>query len=141
MIDAYGHPSTLADIRERFGYAFLPHSPQRGFIRPHLSTRPVDGVFDIGPVRVVTRYLNHPCLTLGYRLEAAGVNVVYATDHEPHGPPDPSGGTPVHPEDRRHIEFLQGAGVEVDPFSVPPQLDIRFLQLGQRGFDKLDRRL
>src|SRR5919109_459337 len=44
----------------------------------------VEGVFTIGDVRVTARYLNHPALTLGYRLEADGVSVAYATDHEPH---------------------------------------------------------
>src|SRR5262249_48883608 len=37
-----------------------------------------------GGVRVVAHYLNHPALTLGYRLEADGGSVVYAGDHEPH---------------------------------------------------------
>ena len=31
-----------------------------------------EGSFEIGPVRVVAQYLNHPALTLGYRLEAGG---------------------------------------------------------------------
>ena len=55
----------------------------------------VEGAFDVGSVRVVARYLNHPALALGYRLEAGGVSIVYATDHEPHAAPDrgrPGGG-------------------------------------------------
>ena len=28
-----------------------------------------EGVFDLGSIRVTTQYLNHPALTLGYRLE------------------------------------------------------------------------
>ncbi|MHC4065087.1 MAG: MBL fold metallo-hydrolase, partial [Planctomycetota bacterium] len=32
---------------------------------------------------MTTHYLNHPALCLGYRLEADGVAVVYAADHEP----------------------------------------------------------
>ena len=31
-------------------------------------------------------YMNHPALTLGYRIEADGASIVYATDHEPHSP-------------------------------------------------------
>jgi len=42
--------------------------------------------FQIGRLRVIPRYLNHPALTLGYRLETGSVTVVYATDHEPHAP-------------------------------------------------------
>jgi CheY-like chemotaxis protein len=71
-----------------------------------------EGVFDLGSVRVTTQYLNHPALTLGYRLEADGAIVVYATDYEPHSlhPLDtPPGTIPVHHEDQRHIRFLEGA--------------------------------
>src|SRR5215510_2159567 len=71
----------------------------------------VEGAFEIEDVHVAARFLNHPALTLGYRLEAGGASVVYAVDHEPHsahhtdaGPADP-----VHQEDRRHIEFCAGA--------------------------------
>jgi len=70
----------------------------------------VEGVFTIGDVRVTARYLNHAALTLGYRLEADGVTVVYATDHEPHSHTlAGGGGEPPAGEDRRHVEFLAGA--------------------------------
>ena len=39
-----------------------------------------EGAFDLGAVQVTGRYLNHPGLALGHRLEAGGVAVVYATD-------------------------------------------------------------
>ena len=44
----------------------------------------VEGAFEIEDVHVAARFLNHPALTLGYRLEAGGASVVYAVDHEPH---------------------------------------------------------
>jgi CheY-like chemotaxis protein/phosphoribosyl 1,2-cyclic phosphodiesterase len=72
----------------------------------------VEGVFEIGSVRVTTHYLHHPALTLGFRFEADGASVVYACDHEPHSlyPLDSAPGTaPVHHEDRRHVEFLTGS--------------------------------
>jgi len=82
----------------------------------------VEGEFGVGGVRVVARYLNHPALALGYRLEAAGVSMVYATDHEPHAPP-PDDGTaspapraahpPAHREDQRHRQFLAGADLVI----------------------------
>ena len=34
----------------------------------------VEGVFQVGDITVRSRYLNHPALTLGYRLEADGVS-------------------------------------------------------------------
>jgi phosphoribosyl 1,2-cyclic phosphodiesterase/DNA-binding response OmpR family regulator len=70
----------------------------------------VEGEFAIGDVRVTTRYLNHPALTLGYRLEADGVAVVYATDHEPHSRALAEGhGGDLAGEDRRHADFLASA--------------------------------
>jgi len=73
----------------------------------------VEGTFQAGGVRATTRYLNHPAMTLGYRLEADGGTLVYATDHEPHSPEHASGGGDIdgHPEDRRHAEFIAGADV------------------------------
>jgi CheY-like chemotaxis protein/phosphoribosyl 1,2-cyclic phosphodiesterase len=65
----------------------------------------------VGGVNVTAHYLNHPGIALGYRLEADGVAVVYATDHEPHSRHQP--GRPVHEEDRRHIEFLSRADLVI----------------------------
>ncbi len=81
----------------------------------------LEGSFMLGGVRVIARYLNHPALTLGYRLEIGGVSVVYATDHEPHARPEQ--GTEMtdragmltlsHHEDRQHVEFLAGADLVI----------------------------
>jgi CheY-like chemotaxis protein len=71
-----------------------------------------EGRFTVGGVHVVAQYLNHPALALGYRLEAGGVAVVYAVDHEPHASNPAArraGDPPMHREDRRHVEFLTAA--------------------------------
>jgi CheY-like chemotaxis protein/phosphoribosyl 1,2-cyclic phosphodiesterase len=78
----------------------------------------VEGTFDLGAVRVTARYLNHPGLALGYRLETSGVTLVYATDHEPHSShhrdvSDPTQLPPIHREDQRHVEFLAGADLVI----------------------------
>lgn len=75
-----------------------------------------EGTFRVGGIRVTAQYLHHSALTLGYRLEADGASLVYATDHEPHVVPlhcGPPGSLPVHPEDRRHVAFLAGADLVV----------------------------
>jgi CheY-like chemotaxis protein/phosphoribosyl 1,2-cyclic phosphodiesterase len=75
-----------------------------------------EGAFTVGDVRVVTQYLNHPVLTLGYRLQSGGTVIVYSADHEPHAP-NPAARTndepPMHREDQRHVEFLAGADLVV----------------------------
>ncbi len=74
----------------------------------------VEGACTIGDVRVTTHYLNHPALTLGYRLEADGVAVVYGTDHEPHSRALAAGdASELEGEDRRHAEFLAGADLVI----------------------------
>ena len=75
-----------------------------------------EGVIELGGIRVTAQYLHHPALTLGYRLEADGATVVYATDYEPHSlhPLDaPLGTLPIHHEDRRHLRFLEGADLVI----------------------------
>jgi len=80
----------------------------------------VEGSFMLEDIRVVTKYLNHPALALGYRLEADSVAFVYSSDHEPHVPWISSdsvagavGATPAHHEDLRHVEFLAGADLVI----------------------------
>ncbi len=79
-----------------------------------------EGEFFVDDVKVTAHYLNHTCVCLGYRFEADGQTVVYATDTEPHGwrvsgPSDEKdlkhGDEPllVHKEDRRLADFIRGA--------------------------------
>jgi CheY-like chemotaxis protein len=75
-----------------------------------------EGEFTIGGVRVTAQYLNHPALTLGYRLQAGGVAVVYSVDHEPHAENPAAraeGEPPRHKEDQRHIDFLADADLVI----------------------------
>lgn len=74
----------------------------------------VEGGFTIGDVRVTTQYLNHPALTVGYRLEADGASVVYASDHEPHSPHAGEGrADEAESGDLAHIEFIRDADLVI----------------------------
>jgi phosphoribosyl 1,2-cyclic phosphodiesterase len=73
----------------------------------------VEGRFGIDDLHVHTHYLNHPALTLGYRIEADGVAVVYACDHEPHSRQLAVGEGDVTGQDRDHVEFLAGADLVI----------------------------
>jgi phosphoribosyl 1,2-cyclic phosphodiesterase len=76
-----------------------------------------EDTFHVGPAHVRTRFLNHPALTLGYRIEVDGAVLVYATDHEPHGRdravPESSVWRPTHLEDQRHADLLEGADLVI----------------------------
>jgi CheY-like chemotaxis protein len=103
---------TLAGQME---YAYFPITlAQLGAtVRYH---EPGEGSFQVGGVRVTARYMNHPGLAFGYRLQAGGATMVYASDHEPHSRHQPSASAAaarVHPEDQRHIEFLTGADLVI----------------------------
>ena len=69
----------------------------------------VEGTFAIDDIEVSTRYLNHPALTLGYRLHADGSTVVYACDHEPYSPMLATGEEDISGQDLCHAEFLEDA--------------------------------
>ncbi|HET7084825.1 MAG TPA: MBL fold metallo-hydrolase [Rhizomicrobium sp.] len=70
----------------------------------------VEGGFAIGDVRIATQYLNHPALTVGYRLEADGASLVYASDHEPHSAEAARGHAhAVEGRDIAHADFMRGA--------------------------------
>ena len=73
----------------------------------------VEGSFLIGDIRVTTRYLNHPALTLGYRLETDGASVVYCCDHEPHSAAMAPGTLPIIGLDRRYADFITGADLVI----------------------------
>jgi CheY-like chemotaxis protein/phosphoribosyl 1,2-cyclic phosphodiesterase len=82
----------------------------------------VEGTFDLNGGRITARYLNHPALALGYRLDVGGASVVYATDHEPHTRDQshtvdpnasPSRALAVHREEQGHIAFLLQADLVI----------------------------
>ncbi len=73
----------------------------------------VEGVFNIEDIKITTRYLNHPALTLGYRMESCGATVVYACDHEPFSKPAEVASRDYNVRDQRHVGFLTGADLVV----------------------------
>jgi ribonuclease BN (tRNA processing enzyme)/CheY-like chemotaxis protein len=73
----------------------------------------VEGSVEIGEIRLRTQYLNHPALTLGYRLEVDGAALVYACDHEPWARALATGEGAIGGHDRRHAEFLSGADLVI----------------------------
>ena len=72
-----------------------------------------EGTFEIDDVRIETRYMNHTALTLGFRLEADGASVVYATDHEPYVRRLATGEGEIIGRDRQHCAFLEDADLVI----------------------------
>jgi phosphoribosyl 1,2-cyclic phosphodiesterase/DNA-binding response OmpR family regulator len=107
-------PSLRETLAGQMQYTYFPVNLEEmgATIRYHDL---VEGSFMIDEVRVTARYLNHPALTLGYRLEVDGITVVYASDHEGHahaaalGMPLGQVLGSLHPGDNRHAEFIAKA--------------------------------
>jgi CheY-like chemotaxis protein len=83
---------------------------------------------DIAGVRVSTHYLNHPAVTLGYRIEADGIALVYLCDHEPFSTTLwRAGAEPgkldsiLHAGDRGHAQFMQGADLVIHDAQYTPE--------------------
>jgi phosphoribosyl 1,2-cyclic phosphodiesterase len=75
----------------------------------------VEGQFEIDDVAITTRYLHHPALTLGFRIEADGVTLVYSTDHEPStaADPGPEALESLNREEAQHVAFLRDADLVI----------------------------
>ena len=79
-----------------------------------------EGAHTIGGARVTTQFLHHPAMTLGYRIEADGVVVVYLVDHEPFsdelwraGAEPGSIDSILHDGDRQHAKFMEDADLVI----------------------------
>ncbi|MBK5257872.1 MAG: response regulator [Vicinamibacteria bacterium] len=87
-----------------------------------------EGIHAIGSARVATQFINHPALTLGYRVESNGKAVVYLVDHEPFS--DElwrAGAEPgriesiLHDGDRRHAQFMVDADLVIHDAQYTPE--------------------
>ena len=86
-----------------------------------------EGIHTIGGTRVATQFLNHPAMTVGYRVEADGSAIVYLVDHEPFS--DElwrAGAEPgrvesiLHEGDRRHAKFMADADLVIHDAQYTP---------------------
>lgn len=114
--DIYGPNSLSQSIQETLSgqmqYTYFPVTLDAldARIRYHDL---VEGEFRVGDITIRSHYLNHPALTLGYRLEADGHSVVYSCDHEPYArsPSTDRGG--LGDQDLQHANFLRGADLVI----------------------------
>jgi phosphoribosyl 1,2-cyclic phosphodiesterase/DNA-binding response OmpR family regulator len=114
--DVYGPVGLDESMREALSgqmqYTYFPVTMEQfgATVRYHDL---VEGDFRIDDVGITTHYLNHPALTLGYRLEADGATVVYSCDHEPYSRALAGGVGEITGHDERHAAFLRGADLVI----------------------------
>ena len=87
-----------------------------------------EGEHEFEGVRVIAQYLHHPTMTLGYRIEADGVSVVYLCDHEPYSETlwhdnlsTTHSDAIVHHGDRRHASFMARADLVIHDAQYTPE--------------------
>lgn len=105
-----------------------------------------EGIHAIGGTRVATQFLNHPAMTLGYRVEADGVAVVYLVDHEPFSEELwRAGAEPgriesiLHDGDRRHARFMAGADLVIHDAQYTPEEYVSKKTWGHGTYDYVVR--
>ena len=108
----YGPKGLGQSLREALAgqmqYTYFPITLDQFAARIHYHDL-VEGSLDIDDIKITTHYLNHPALTLGYRLEADGVAIVYSCDHEPYSRILATGQGEITGQDERHAIFINGA--------------------------------
>jgi phosphoribosyl 1,2-cyclic phosphodiesterase len=110
--DIYGPKGLNQSLRDTLAgqmqHAYFPITPDEfgASIRYHDL---LEGTFEIDDIKVTTQYLNHPALTLGYRLEADGAAIVYCCDHEPFSRDVAEGNREFFGLDQQHADFIEGA--------------------------------
>jgi CheY-like chemotaxis protein len=87
-----------------------------------------EGACTIGAARIATQFLNHPAMTVGYRVEADGVAIVYLVDHEPFSDDLWRAGVEpgrvesiLHEGDRRHAGFMANADLVIHDAQYTPE--------------------
>jgi phosphoribosyl 1,2-cyclic phosphodiesterase/CheY-like chemotaxis protein len=110
--DIYGPKGLNQSLRDTLAgqmqHTYFPITPDEFGASIHYHDL-LEGTFEIDDIRVTTQYLNHPALTLGYRLEADGATVVYCCDHEPFSRDVAEGHREFFGLDQQHADFIEGA--------------------------------
>jgi CheY-like chemotaxis protein/phosphoribosyl 1,2-cyclic phosphodiesterase len=130
-ITVCGPEGTGRSLREVMGgqmeFTYFP--VELGNLPATISFRELsEGTHEIGGARVSVQYLHHPAMALAYRIEADGAAIVYMCDHEPFSETLwPEEAAPrslasiVHDGDRRHAEFMAGAGLLIHDAQYTPE--------------------
>ena len=113
LYSAQGFGDSLRDtLAGQMEFTYFPVTPD-AFAAEIKYNNLSEGSFRIDDITVRTRFLNHPALTLAYRLEADGVAIVYACDHEPHSRALAAAEGPITGQDKLHADFLAGADLVI----------------------------
>lgn len=136
-IDIYGPLHYEKRLEEIFAgqmdYSYFPISTAQ--LAAELNYHELnEGEFELGSLHVTTHYMNHPVLTLGYRVTDGNKTFIYTGDHEPYFDIIGDAGrdemdeeeaedikTIVEQQNKRLIQFLSGADTLVCDAAYTPE--------------------
>jgi len=136
-IDIYGPLHYEKGLEEIFAgqmdYSYFPISTAQ--LAAKLSFHQLkECEFQLGSLQVKTHFMNHPVLTLGYRITDGEKTFVYTGDHEPYfdfindpdsGDLEEEGGEDVkaivEQQNKRLVEFFKGADILVCDAAYSPE--------------------
>lgn len=91
-----------------------------GDMSPNIEVHEVRDTITIGKLSISHFYLNHPALTLGYRVTEGKKSIVYATDNEPYQGSIHASGLATKRDtdfpdllDERFVDFLRGTDLYI----------------------------
>ena len=115
-----GFGQSLRDtLSGQMEYTYFPVTPE-AFGAEVRYNNLTEGSFRIDDIIIHTHYLNHPALTLAYRIEADGVAIVYSCDHEPHARHLATADGAIEGQDLLHAEFLRDADLVIHDAQYTP---------------------
>lgn len=88
--------------------AYFPVSMRDMLSKPRVVE--LEGPLKLGDLKITYHYLNHPGITVGFRIEAATWTVCYISDHEPYGKLNNKGEF-SQKEDDAVARFVAGADI------------------------------
>ncbi|MFH1068534.1 MAG: MBL fold metallo-hydrolase [Candidatus Glassbacteria bacterium] len=136
VIDIYGPLHYEKRLEEIFAgqmdYSYFPISTAQ--LAAELNYHELnESEFDLGSLHITTHYMNHPVLTLGYRITDGESTFLYTGDHEPYFDilsdsdagdliGDEAEGVKeiVEQQNRRLVEFLTGSNILVCDAAYSP---------------------
>jgi len=117
QIIVYGPPARDKSLKDLFKFQMDPEyfPVPLGDLNAQIDMKEVREPFRIGDMQITPFYVNHPAVTLAYKISAAGKTFIYASDNEPyrytlHAARKEQLASQYGAElDQKFVEFLTGA--------------------------------
>jgi phosphoribosyl 1,2-cyclic phosphodiesterase/CheY-like chemotaxis protein len=109
LYGVHGTTQPFSDVLSgQMSPSYFPVSMRDMLSRPRIVE--LSGPLRLGDLKITYHYLNHPGITVGFRIEARNWTVCYISDHEPYGKLNNKGEFSAK-EDDAVAKFVEGADI------------------------------